>query len=92
MIDPNKVCLGCMRETAGEEICPYCGFSLKNYEAERNIRILPAGTILNGKYLVGKGNWRRGIRDYLSCAGSESSGSRGCKRILSGRTGIQRYC
>lgn len=54
MIDPNKVCLGCMRETAGEEICPYCGFSLKNYEAERNIRILPAATILNGKYLVGK--------------------------------------
>ena len=43
MIDPNKVCLGCMRETNGEEICPYCGFSLKNYETERNIRILPAG-------------------------------------------------
>ncbi len=54
MIDPNKVCLGCMRETNGEEICPYCGFSLKNYETERNIRILPAGTILNGKYLLGK--------------------------------------
>ena len=43
-----------MSETAVEEICPYCGFSLKNYEAERNIRILPAATILNGKYLVGK--------------------------------------
>lgn len=46
--------MGCMRDTNGAEICPYCGFSLKWYEKEKSPRVLPALTILKGKYLVGK--------------------------------------
>lgn len=54
MIDPNRICMGCMRETGENGICPYCGFSLEEYEKNRSPRVLPARTILNGKYLVGK--------------------------------------
>ncbi len=54
MIDPNKICMGCMKETHGEEKCPYCGFSLKEYQGRRSPRALPVYTILNGKYLIGK--------------------------------------
>lgn len=54
MIDPNKICMGCMRENHGEENCPHCGFSLKEYDEKRSPRALPVYTILNGKYLIGK--------------------------------------
>ena len=46
--------MGCMKETHGEEKCPYCGFSLKEYQGRRSPRALPVYTILNGKYLIGK--------------------------------------
>ncbi len=48
-----KWCYGCFQPIADEtKPCPYCGFSLQSY----NLRkwILMPGTILNGKYLVGR--------------------------------------
>lgn len=54
MLELNKLCMGCMRETDGEKICPYCGFSLEKHNGERSSCALPVYTILNGKYLVGK--------------------------------------
>ncbi len=52
MEELHLLCLGCMKKKTREGVCPYCGFDEKEYE----IRMyqLPLGTILNGKYLIGK--------------------------------------
>lgn len=54
MIDPNKLCMGCMRPVPNQKICPYCGFSIQKYERSRNAQILPCYSILGGRYLIGK--------------------------------------
>ena len=53
MIDPNFLCLGCMNELSeGAEVCEKCGW---NNEADENKpHQLKCGTVLQGKYLVGK--------------------------------------
>ena len=53
MIDPNRLCLGCMNELEEEnKICKICGW---NSEADENSpHQLKCGTVLQGKYLVGK--------------------------------------
>ena len=54
-MDINNLCYGCMREKDSPEgTCPYCGFNRTAYETERSVRALPTGTILNGKYILGK--------------------------------------
>ncbi|MCR5624191.1 MAG: serine/threonine protein kinase [Lachnospiraceae bacterium] len=53
LVDPNKLCMGCMAEISDNtKPCPKCGFLLSNYIQPSNS--LPAMEILNGKYLVGK--------------------------------------
>lgn len=53
MIDPNKLCPGCMSELhEGMKTCPNCGYDKEN--AEINPRFLQPYSILNGKYMVGK--------------------------------------
>lgn len=54
MIDPNNICMGCMKEKEGDGRCPFCGFSLEEYNQKRSPRVLPPYTILNGKYLLGR--------------------------------------
>lgn len=44
--------MGCMQEKKGPGPCPHCGFDESTYEVLPHH--LPPGTILNGKYLVGK--------------------------------------
>lgn len=51
----EKLCYGCMHEIENADgICPYCGFDKFAYEKIRSTRALPLGTILNGKYFLGK--------------------------------------
>ncbi|MEY8428269.1 protein kinase [Lachnospiraceae bacterium 46-15] len=45
-------CIGCMEEHTGEGECPHCGFDARKYE-EAFHHLLP-GTVLNGKYVLGK--------------------------------------
>ena len=52
MKDVNKLCLGCMRDKSENGPCPHCGFDANAYEAP--LHHLKPGTILNGKYWVGK--------------------------------------
>lgn len=52
MKDLNRLCMGCMKEKPGTEVCPYCYFSLEKYEVP--MYHLKPRTILKGKYLVGK--------------------------------------
>ncbi|OUO78018.1 hypothetical protein B5F53_12505 [Blautia sp. An249] len=55
MIDPNHLCMGCMRNIgASRSVCPYCGFQKNEYISRLSPKILPAKTILAGKYLLGK--------------------------------------
>lgn len=54
MVDPNNLCMGCMRTIKAGETCPFCGFSPEEYDKKRSPGALPPFTILNGKYLVGK--------------------------------------
>ncbi len=53
MKDLNRLCMGCMKEKPGTEVCLYCYFSLEKYEVP--MYHLKPQTILKGKYLVGKG-------------------------------------
>ncbi|MCI5903458.1 MAG: protein kinase [Blautia sp.] len=51
----NKLCYGCMKEVdTQEQICPYCGFDIKDYLQKTDVRALRPGTILNGQYYIGK--------------------------------------
>ena len=48
-----KLCLGCMEQIPeGAAVCPHCQFDEKNYEQESYY--LEPGTILGGKYVVGR--------------------------------------
>ncbi len=48
----SQLCLGCMQENNGEQICPKCGF---DRTSEQSAPFLPLGTILQEqRYLVGK--------------------------------------
>ena len=54
MIDVENLCKWCMREmTPDQENCPMCGFNRKQ-KLERSEKCLPADTILNGRYLIGR--------------------------------------
>ena len=47
-----NLCFNCMKEKKEPGSCPHCGFDPEAYEAEPHH--LPLGTILAGKYLVGR--------------------------------------
>lgn len=50
-MDLSRICYGCFCEK-GTEVCPYCGFSAKDYD--KPVLALPLGTILNGRYITGR--------------------------------------
>ena len=50
-MNPERVCYGCFAEKEPGIPCPRCGF---NENDEQTYLALPLGTILNGRYLVGK--------------------------------------
>lgn len=52
IVDIERLCMGCMMLYNKEEVCPHCGFSMKNYKLAPHQ--LPPKTILAGKYLAGK--------------------------------------
>ena len=50
-IDPKHVCYGCFSDKEPGTVCPSCGF---NESSERAYLAVPLGTILDGRYLIGK--------------------------------------
>ncbi len=50
-MNPERVCYGCFEEKEPGITCPHCSF---NENDEQPYLALPLGTILNGRYLVGK--------------------------------------
>lgn len=49
----NHICLGCMEEKGQVSTCPYCGY--REGTPASAPHYLPPGTILAGKYLIGRG-------------------------------------
>lgn len=47
----NKLCLGCMENSEGREVCPKCGYKANSPHLPS---YLAPGTMLNERYLVGK--------------------------------------
>lgn len=48
-----KKCMGCMADLENlETVCPHCGFHLNQYI--HPVQALPVGSILHGRYLLGK--------------------------------------
>ena len=50
-MNPERVCYGCFAEKEPGLPCPHCGFCEND---QQPYLALPLGTILNGRYLVGK--------------------------------------
>lgn len=50
-MNPERICYGCFTEKEPGQPCPRCGF---DENQEQPYLALPLGTILNGRYLVGK--------------------------------------
>ena len=47
----ERICYGCFQEKEPGSVCPHCGFNEKD---EQPYLALPLGTIVNGRYLIGK--------------------------------------
>lgn len=47
----NDLCMGCMCDNHGEQVCSVCGFDAGNYHCEN---ALPLRTVLANRYVVGK--------------------------------------
>ncbi len=49
--------MGCMKMKPNTGICPYCHFDLEQYQrenAQKGLHYLQPGSILNGRYMIGK--------------------------------------
>ncbi len=51
MINPNNLCPGCMNEKLADGKCPLCGY---NPDEPANPSFLAPGTMLDGRYVIGK--------------------------------------
>jgi serine/threonine protein kinase len=51
-MNPQALCMGCMRERGSAPVCPHCGW-LEGAPAESPLQLAPR-TILGGKYLLGR--------------------------------------
>ena len=50
MLDTERICMNCMNETSGEQVCPVCGFD----SASKNPKnCLPIKTVIGGRYVIG---------------------------------------
>jgi len=51
-MDYNNLCPGCFNDNSGQNPCPYCGYAPDNSPGA-GLYLIP-GTLLSGKYLVGR--------------------------------------
>ncbi len=50
-MDINKLCMGCMKENGGEEVCPLCGYEK---DGKNGVDELAQKHILKKRYLIGR--------------------------------------
>lgn len=51
MINTERLCLGCMNDSGGEQICPICGYDSSSQNPDN---CLPVKFVVNNRYLIGK--------------------------------------
>ncbi|MBO5210818.1 MAG: PASTA domain-containing protein [Clostridia bacterium] len=51
MISTDRLCMGCMNDNGGEQICPICGFDAK---AKNPKNTVPLKTMINDRFVVGR--------------------------------------
>lgn len=51
MQNTDRLCMGCMNDNGGEQICPICGY---DKDSPQNTSFLPTHTWLKNRYLIGK--------------------------------------
>ena len=51
MISTDRLCMGCMNDNGGEQICPICGFDAN---AKNPKNAVPIKTMVNDRFLVGR--------------------------------------
>ena len=51
MISTERLCMGCMNDNGGEQVCPICGFDAKVKNPRNTLTIK---TLLNDRFLVGR--------------------------------------
>lgn len=51
MQNTDRLCMGCMNDSGGEQICPICGY---DKDTPQNSSFLPTRTWLKGRYYIGK--------------------------------------
>ena len=51
MISTDKLCMGCMNENGGEQVCSICGFNAKDKNPKNTV---PLKTVINDRFLVGR--------------------------------------
>ncbi|HOO63174.1 MAG TPA: hypothetical protein PK364_04525, partial [Synergistaceae bacterium] len=71
---PEDHCPGCMNVHRGDGPCPYCGTS--RGDLSKNTLDLPAGTVLEGRYFLGKPLWSSSF--VVAYIGWDSSRSERC--------------
>ncbi len=51
MISTDRLCMGCMNDNGGEEVCPICGFDSKAQNPKNAVSIK---TVINDRFMIGK--------------------------------------
>ncbi len=51
MIEPNKLCPGCMKESNGDRICEFCGYDILS---KNGADVLSAKSVLSDRFIIGK--------------------------------------
>ncbi len=51
MVNPDSLCMGCMNQLNGEDVCPVCGYDTSS---RNNPQALPVKIAVNGRYVIGK--------------------------------------
>lgn len=76
----KRRCMGCMELYDKKwELCPHCGYPA-NATADSPLHMSP-GSILNGRYEVGRVLGNGGFRSYIYCVGSHFAHKGGDKGV-----------
>ncbi len=51
MISTDRLCMGCMNDNGGEQVCPICGFDSKTKNPKEAVAIK---TVINDRFVVGR--------------------------------------
>ncbi len=51
MLSTDRLCMGCMNDNGGEQVCPICGFEAK---AKNPKNAVPLKTMINDRFIVGR--------------------------------------